>query len=181
MAYRLEENRPSEAILPDGFRWVVWHPMLCDIHGRVKYQSFNGEMDSVVFPTFTRFDACLRLMRSIASSPSFLPKTTWLIARGKEIDLRRPDHGGIEYCATIQGLRSDATTGAIQNVAVRPEFRRLGLGRALVLQALEGFQKSGCRKVTLEATAENFPAIHLYREIGFEVTQTVYKEAFMNK
>ena len=181
MAFDFTEKHLEPAVLPDEFRWVAWHPALCDVHGLVKYRSFHGEMDSVVFPTFTRFDACVRLMRSIAASPSFIPKATWLIARGAEINIRRPEQGKTDFCATIQGLRSDAATGAIQNVAVCPEFRQIGLGRALVLQALEGFRQSGCRRVTLEATAENFPAIHLYRQIGFEVTQTVYKETFMNR
>lgn len=167
------------AVLPDDFVWVPWHPRYCDIHGRVKYLSFRNDLDGVVFPTFTRFDACLRLMRSIASNVGFLPKTTWLIAH--RVPISHPNNeDGLEYCATIQGLRTDSKTGGIQNVAVRPEFRRHGLGRALVLKALAGFCDSGCQKVTLEATAENFPAVHLYWGIGFETIRTVYKEAFLH-
>ncbi len=201
--------------LPPGFFWVPWHPCLTDIHGRVKYLSFRDSIDAFVFPTFTRFDACLNLMRTIAGHPGFVPSGTWLIGysdldarsessvgpdsgvpeengsgkdRGSEPDrspsrewpiLRHPEKENIEFCATIQGIRSTPEICAIQNVAVRPEFQRRGLGRALVLKALAGFHTAGIRKVTLEATAQNYHAIRLYEKIGFHVYQTVYKETFV--
>lgn len=171
----LDSKETLQPTLPDGFIWLPWHPRLCEPHGRVIYQSFSGDLDSLVFPTFRRLDACLRLMRGVASSGGFLPMGTWLIVRPNERAYEK-----VDYCATIQGIRSDFRTAAIQNVAVRPEFRRRGLGRAIVLKGLEGFRASGCAAVTLEATAENRPALELYESLGFEITQTVYKESFLD-
>lgn len=176
MAFDLHGAERKEAVLPDGFFWIAWNPRLTDIHGRLTHQSFQGELDSVVFPTFTRLDACLRLMRCIASNRGFLPKGTWLIAKNRNAD--ETLSATTEFCATIQGIRSDPNVAAIQNIAVRPEFRHIGLGRALVLKSLEGFYRSGCDRVTLEATAENLPAVRLYQKLGFEVTQTIFREVF---
>lgn len=170
----LRDDELFDPVLPSGYVWLPWRSRLTEPHGRVIYQSFSGDLDSVVFPTFRQLDACLRLMRSVASAGGFLPKGTWLIARPNE-------HAREEYdfCATIQGIRSNFATAAIQNVAVRPEFRRIGLGRAIVLKGLEGFRDSGCKVVTLEATAENQPALALYEGLGFEIYQTVFKESYI--
>lgn len=198
------EAAAGPAPLPTGFYWIPWHPSLTDVHGRVKYLSFRKGLDAVLFPTFTRFDACLNLMRTIASHPTFVSRGTWLIGRWKgdngEFPLTlacgdgsdekkkdvwpitsRSDEVNFEFCATIQGLRSTPEVCAIQNVAVRPEFRGLGLGRALLMKALEGFRGVGANKATLEATAQNHPAIRLYESAGFRVYQTVYKEAYIKR
>ena len=65
--------------------------------------------------------------------------------------------------------------GAIQNLGVTPERRGQGLGRALLLRALAGFQQAGLKQAFLEVTAQNAGAIHLYQQIGFVHSRTVYK------
>ena len=65
--------------------------------------------------------------------------------------------------------------GAIQNLGVVPSYRGLGLGRALIRQALAGFRGAGVTRVYLEVTAENAQAIRLYREAGFRRSKTLYK------
>jgi ribosomal protein S18 acetylase RimI-like enzyme len=45
----------------------------------------------------------------------------------------------------------------------------------LVLQSLHGFRQSGMQRVTLEVTADNRPAVALYRSIGFRLTRTLYR------
>ena len=162
------------AELPDGYVWLPWKDKLTDIHGRVIYQSFVHDLDGAIFPTFRNFEACLRLMRSFASSVNFLPRGTWLIARPKPRSVE-----GYEFCASIQGIRKGTATAAIQNVVVRPEFRRQGLGRALLLKAMEGFRASGCHWVELTVTALNRPALALYEQMGFEPRQTIYREVYL--
>jgi ribosomal protein S18 acetylase RimI-like enzyme len=51
----------------------------------------------------------------------------------------------------------------------------LGLGRALVLKAIEGFRAAGLSRVYLEVTGHNAPAVELYRSVGFHVARTMYK------
>ena len=155
--------------LPGGFHFLEWHPAFLERHAKTKYHSFCNEMDARIFPSFRQYDACLRLMRSIAGKSGFLPGTTWLIVQGEPLK-------EVKDCATIQGLKHTDDLGAIQNVAVLPGFRRRGLGLALVLKSLRGFRDAGLNQVTLEVTAENTPAVRLYEKLGFHTVKTVYKE-----
>ena len=159
--------------LPAGFHFLEWHPAFVERHAKTKYHSFCNELDARIFPSFRQYDSCLRLMRSIADKPGFLPGATWLIVLGEPFT-------EVKDCATIQGLKHDDRLGAIQNVAVLPNFRRRGLGKALVLKSLQGFRNAGLASVTLEVTAENTPAVRLYEKLGFRTVKTVYKETVIN-
>lgn len=149
--------------LPPGFSWVPWNESLLDLHAEVKYFSFRDEVDSQVFPCLADRFGCQRLMREIRRKSGFLPKSTWLVAC----------HEG--YVGTVQGIMDRGPIGAIQNVGVVPEYRGLGLGRALVRQALAGFVGSSLRRAYLEVTAENAAAVRLYRGVGFRKAKTLYK------
>jgi ribosomal-protein-alanine N-acetyltransferase len=54
------------------------------------------------------------------------------------------------------------------NVAVSPQVRRQGIGRALVLDLLDYARAHAAAKVLLEVRASNAAAIRLYQELGFE-------------
>ncbi len=157
--------------MPVDFRFVAWNASLLRVHAEVKHRGFRNDSDAEVFPTFKQFDRCLRLMESIAASPSFVPEATLLISFGTPPIVS-------EYVANIQGMRLSGASGAIQNVAVVPGFRRLGLGRALVLGCLQGFQRCGIEEISLDVTADNFPAIRLYQHIGFQTVRVHFKETF---
>ncbi len=58
-------------------------------------------------------------------------------------------------------------TGVIGNVGVRPEFRRLGLGKLLTANAVEWLRSQGVRTAWLDATASGRP---LYQKLGFTET-----------
>lgn len=151
------------AVVQRPFRWVPWSEELIDQHAEVKYLSFRSEIDAHVFPCLGTRQGCQRLMREIRRKPGFLPVATWLVA------------GPEGYCGTVQGVMDQGPIGAIQNIGVVPGYRGLGLGRALLRQALEGFYQAGLRRAYLEVTAENACAIRLYREVGFRRAKTLYK------
>jgi ribosomal-protein-alanine N-acetyltransferase len=58
----------------------------------------------------------------------------------------------------------------INNVAVRPEFRRQGIAGRLVEAVLRQAREDGARMAFLEVRAGNFPAQGLYSRCGFRVT-----------
>lgn len=58
----------------------------------------------------------------------------------------------------------------INNVAVRPEFRRQGIAARLTKAVLRQGQGDGVRIAFLEVRAGNVPAQGLYRRCGFQVT-----------
>ena len=55
----------------------------------------------------------------------------------------------------------------MMNLAVAPEARRQGTGRALVLALVEALKKKASHSLTLEVRASNIPAQKLYASLGF--------------
>jgi ribosomal protein S18 acetylase RimI-like enzyme len=55
----------------------------------------------------------------------------------------------------------------IEELYVNPEFRRLGIGRALVDQVIDFAEANGFRGIDIEAYRGNTPASVLYRTMGF--------------
>ena len=159
--------------LPAGFEFIAWQPHDVERHAVAKFRSFRDEFDSQLFPCLSTLEGCRKLMGEIASQPSFMPSATWLVSR-------LPDRRGFcEDCGTIQGLGSSGEAGFVQNIGVIADCRGLGIGRALMLKSLHGFRARGARRVFLEATAENVPAIELYRSMGFRLIRTNYREVPM--
>ncbi len=58
----------------------------------------------------------------------------------------------------------------INNVAVRPEFRRQGLARALLTHVSDEAAGKGATRATLEVRRSNAAALRLYDRLGFAVT-----------
>jgi ribosomal protein S18 acetylase RimI-like enzyme len=156
-------HRPEPPELPAGFRWLAWDDSLLALHAEVKFLSFCGHEDSLVFPSLGSRTGCRELMAAIRCRPGFCPQATWLLAG--------PD-GAV---GTIQGLLDDNGFGGIQNLGVVPEYRGHGLGRALLMRALSGFAAVGVPRAFLEVTATNDPAVRLYRGIGFRAYKTLYR------
>lgn len=161
----------DEPQLSDGFRLLPWTPKLLNRHADVKWQSFREELDAHVFPCLGDLDGCRQLMREISGRKNFVPQATWLACRESDFT------AGMQPCGTVQGLMSSAREGAIQNLGVHPECRDMGLGSALLRQALLGFRDAGCKFVNLEVTVQNTSAIRLYERFGFSHVETLFKIA----
>jgi GNAT superfamily N-acetyltransferase len=157
------QDAPPVPDLPDGYSWVSWDYSLLESHADVKYYSFQDEIDSCVFPSLASRQGCYYLMREISRKSGFLAEATWLVLCPEG------------YCGTVQGIRERTGLGAIQNLGVMPLHRGRGLGKALMVQALHGFRRAGLGRALLEVTAQNDPAVRLYRSLGFRCRKTVYK------
>jgi mycothiol synthase len=58
--------------------------------------------------------------------------------------------------------------GYVDTLCVRPEYRRRGLGSALLLTSLQAFKRAGLESATLDTNTENpTEAIRLYEQVGF--------------
>lgn len=60
----------------------------------------------------------------------------------------------------------------VHTVAVRPEWRRRGIGRALMRAVFRDAAAEGAERATLEVRRSNDPARRLYEGLGFEVRGT---------
>jgi ribosomal protein S18 acetylase RimI-like enzyme len=170
MELDLAQTPVPPAVLPEGYHWGEWDEEDVERHALVKHRSFRDEVDAEVFSSLGDYFGCLRLMRDISQQEGFLGPATWLI-------VHRGDDGLPADCATIQGVTQSEQIGSIQNIGVVPEHRGLGLGRALIIKSLEGFTLARLKRVVLEVTAMNRPAVELYRSLGFRVTKTMYRSA----
>lgn len=63
----------------------------------------------------------------------------------------------------------DGRRGLIYHLAVAPEARRLGLGRALMAEVEDRLRGKGCLKSYLLVTKENAEVVDFYRHIGWDV------------
>lgn len=58
----------------------------------------------------------------------------------------------------------------LEDLYVRGEARGKGLGRALVVRAMQRAGERGCGRIELDTTEDNLAAIALYESLGFSVT-----------
>ncbi len=80
----------------------------------------------------------------------------------------------LEYGFSNFGL-SVIKKGHIVSIAVMEEHRRKGLGRALMEEAMKAMKMRRCSETFLEVRVSNFPAIDLYKKLGFvEVRKIPY-------
>ena len=65
------------------------------------------------------------------------------------------------------GVQTVLDEGYINNVAVRPEYRRRGIAAALISLLIDEARAIGLAFMTLEVRESNAPAIALYEKLGF--------------
>lgn len=58
---------------------------------------------------------------------------------------------------------------AVLGIAIRNDFRHVGIGTALMNTSFEWARENGIEKICLEVFSTNNNAISLYRKLGFEV------------
>ena len=57
----------------------------------------------------------------------------------------------------------------ISTIAVHPDFRRMGIGEKMLINALEQAIRSGAALATLEVRVTNQAAVDLYHKYGFQI------------
>ncbi len=171
MEIDLRRHTFESPVLPEGYYIEKWSPSLVEAHATAHYISFRDEIDARLFDNFRTYKGSRSVMECIMGKTNFLPDATWLIVYQPQNTYYS------EYCATIQGLVNADGCGAIQNVGVVPRHRGKGLGHALLALALAGYQRFGLTRADLEVTAENERALHLYKSVGFQSVQVLFKVA----
>ena len=67
----------------------------------------------------------------------------------------------------------DGHRGWVYYVAVKPEHRRRGIGRALMYAAEKGLAAIGCPKLNLQIRATNQDVVAFYQSLGYEIEQRI--------
>lgn len=85
-------------------------------------------------------------------------------------------HVGYIMCKTEYGFSSFRRLGFVKkghlvSVAVLPEYRKKGIGRILVDEAVKGIRSKKCVEMYLEVRCSNNGAVRLYEDLGFVIKQ----------
>jgi ribosomal protein S18 acetylase RimI-like enzyme len=67
------------------------------------------------------------------------------------------------------------------SMAVRPERRGQGIGKALMVQALKVLREQGYTRVSLSVSKENERAVRLYRSMTFAIVAENHEDYVMVK
>lgn len=81
------------------------------------------------------------------------------------------------------GLSSVLDEGYMGNLAVKAQFRRTGVGKALMKALIKECENMKLSFVTLEVRESNLPAVRLYESLGFKAVglrKGYYKEPLEN-
>ena len=70
-------------------------------------------------------------------------------------------------------LQLNSKVGGIYGLGVLPKYRGKGLGRAILLMAIEKLKEAKADEVMLQVVAENTNALNLYKSCGFTETSTM--------
>ena len=93
-------------------------------------------------------------------------------------------HVGYIMCKTEYGFSNFKKLGFVKkghvvSVAVLDEYRRKGIGKALVEEAINGVMIKKCDELYLEVRCSNNEAVKLYERMGFIIKQrlkTYYRD-----
>lgn len=112
------------------------------------------DLDARAFPTFWRLDG-----QGLDDALAATPRTRFrVITLGGDM---------VAYALTGRAGRR----GFLQRLAVDPERRRRGLGRALVLDALRWLRRRRVERVVVNTPTGNEAALALYQSLGFRREQ----------
>jgi ribosomal protein S18 acetylase RimI-like enzyme len=67
----------------------------------------------------------------------------------------------------------DGHRGWINYLGVDPDYRRRGVGRALMAEAERLLREAGCPKINLQVRGSNLAAVEFYQHIGFALDDVV--------
>lgn len=77
-----------------------------------------------------------------------------------------------ELAGTVMG-GFDGHRGWVHLLVVAPEYRRLGIGKALMEAVERGLAATGCTKVNLQVRSGNEEVISFYGKLGYDAEERV--------
>ena len=103
--------------------------------------------------------------RRLRAAPGYLPTLDFAAVA--------PDGAIASYC--ICWLDPGNRVGLFEPVGTRPAYRRRGLSRAVLQEALQRLVAYGARMAFVSTNVQNDPAIKLYRAVGFRIVETEFR------
>jgi mycothiol synthase len=143
------------ASLPEGMIVAPWSPERAVLFFDVYEDAFG---DRPRFPHWSEET----WRHNLTDYPDFRPDLSLLLLDGAE-------GVGFAIChVEREGDQERDGTGWIDQMGVRPAWRRRGLGTALLCELMGRFEADGLTRAALEVEMNNRPALCLYERLGFE-------------
>jgi ribosomal protein S18 acetylase RimI-like enzyme len=146
--------------LPSGLELRPWRDEDLAPAARLIAEAYREHPDSMINDQYRTVHGSMRFLNNIvryAGCGVFSPVVSSVIVHRVTREL----------AGLILGSRVSPSSGHITQVCVHPEFRRRGLGRALLQLAAHGFLRQGVSEVSLTVTEANANAIELYTAEGY--------------
>ena len=77
-----------------------------------------------------------------------------------------------DACVTCR-LSLNSTAAYLYSLETAPALRRRGLASCFLMQLIRYLEREGIRRICLQVSGSNEPALHLYRKTGFRITETL--------
>ena len=132
--------------------------------------AYARHLDSEINDQYRTLSGSLRFLNNIVRFPgcgTFDPESSFIAWNRRSRAL-----AGVILCSRV---RYD--TGHVTQVCVLPEYRGLGLGKALLAASVRNLRQRKFSALSLTVTEANTPAVELYKRLGFE-TKRVF-DAFV--
>jgi len=150
-----------------GLELRLWDDSYFEAMADLIVDSYSRHVDSRINDHYGSSAGALRFLKNIVVFPGcgVFQRDASLVAREAGSP---PGEGLVGAVLTSQVARGVAH---ITQICVRRRWQGRGLGRRLLLAALERLAAKGYTGVSLTVTAENAPAVTLYRHLDFVVTK----------
>lgn len=149
--------------LPEGYSIDSWKPEYLEGTGQVIYDSFHTAPDAKFDPRFRTIEGCKKVVGMLVDSTigDFQPKCTSVLIL---------DNKPVGICF---GNLTTPDIGNIPLVGLSPEAQGKGLSVHLLKNTIMNFIREviearlDCLEINATVETDNFPALKMYRKIGF--------------
>lgn len=150
-------RRPASTL--EGYRLTPWHVRYLDAAAEVVYRANAGSLDARLYAPF------------FGDSPAACRHGLLAVLAGRYGSLHQPATQCAFHGPTLVGVnlvlaQSDDLASIIE-ISVDLAHQGHGLGRALMVAALQVLRRDRYERVELAVTDGNAAAIHLYESLGF--------------
>ena len=143
-------------------------------HEGVEWCEYEGEI---------HLPEVMRMVDNDLSEPYSIFTYRYFVKNWPSLCLLARINGETVACVVSKAEVENSTLGAgetcyrgyIAMLAVKNEYRRTGIGTALVCRSIERMRGMGCQEVILETETMNLIALSLYEKLGFARDERLFK------
>jgi ribosomal protein S18 acetylase RimI-like enzyme len=148
-----------------GMRLDRWHDRYFDPCAKLIYLSYANHVDGDINDQYRSRSGALRFLKNIILLPGcgqFVPSASFVLRQA----------GGDELIGAVLTSEVSPGVGHTTQICVLPGYQGHGLGRMLMLTAIDTLRTMKFKELTLTVTADNKTAVQLYEKLGFHTIKS---------